>query len=579
MKYKILMNFISENKVTYLTGLLFMFLASYIQSLFPKVLGNTIDLLKEKTFNKNSIYLNIELILLISISVFIFTYIWRNLVIGNARKIECRLREDLYRHFQSLSQEFYSKRKTGDLIAYGINDVLAVRMALGPATAMSINGFILCFSSIYFMFTSIDFRLTLFTIVPIPAVIFFMFLIGNKIQYKFRRVQELFGEISDRVQENIYGIRVIKAYVQEDNEIQRFDTLSEKMINANIEMVRTSSLLTPIIEACFSISFVLNLILGGNMVLEGSISIGDFVAFNTYLGMIMAPIVSIGRVVNIFQRGLASLQRLQEIFNISPDIADGKKAVDASIEGSIEFKNLTFYYPGMKKPALENFSLKIEKGKTIGIIGKTGSGKTTMANLLLKLYNTDPGQLYLDGRDINDYSLKSIRDSFSFVPQDTFLFSASIKDNIASFKNIYTDDEIEAASKYSSVYESICGFPCNFDTLLGERGVNLSGGQKQRISIARALIRSSSALILDDALSAVDTVTEDRILKNFKKHRNGKTTLIISHRVSAVSASDKIVVLSDGKMHEQGTHQELINKKGLYYEIYTEQIKEKAIYN
>ncbi|OPX44985.1 putative multidrug resistance ABC transporter ATP-binding/permease protein YheI [Ruminiclostridium hungatei] len=573
MKYRILKDFIIKNKAIYLIGFFFILLASFVQTLFPKVLGNIIDILGKENFSKTAVYTRIGYLLLIAAATFIFTFIWRNLIIGAARKLECTLRETLYSHLQILSQDFFSKRKTGDLIAYGINDVLAIRMAFGPATAMSVNGIVICASSIYLMLTSINFKLTLMTLAPIPIVIFCMLFIGRQIQFRFHRVQELFGEISDRVQENINGIRVIKAYVQEEPEIKKFNTLCDNMMDANIDMVKTSSKLTPIIEACFSVSFVLNLILGGRMVLNGTISLGDFIAFNTYVTMIMAPIVSIGRIVNNIQRGLVSLQRLQEILNTPPDIVDQENAIKERIDGNIEFKNLTFYYPGMKKPALEGINLKIENGKTIGIVGKTGSGKTTLANLLLKLYNTGSGQLFLDNQDINDYSIDAVRNSFSFVPQDTFLFSTSIKENIASFKNIYTDDEIEEATKFSSIYESITGFTDGFDTILGERGVNLSGGQKQRISIARAIIRNPSVLILDDSLSAVDTITEKNILDSFKQQRRGKTTLIISHRVSAVSGSDEIIVLHGGKIKESGTHEELINKEGLYYEIYTEQSK------
>ena len=567
--------FITDNKFTYGTGLLFMFLASYIQTLFPRVLGDVIDLLKAQNFTRSSILVKIGLLLAISLTAFAFTYGWRSLVIGNARKLECSLREELYRHFQTLSPEFYSSRKTGDLITYGINDIQAVRMAFGPATAMSVNGIVICVSSVYFMLTSVDFLLTLLTLAPIPFVVLFMTLIGKRIRKRFVKVQELFGEISDRVQENINGIRVIKAYVQEDKEIEDFKALGDRVLEANIRMVRTSSLLTPMIEACFSISFVLNLVLGGKMVLNGSISLGGFVAFNTYLAMIMAPVISIGRVVSIFQKGAASLQRLDEIFSVRPKVVDGQKHIRQNIEGDIAFKNLTFYYPGAARPALADINLTIEKGRTLGIIGKTGSGKTTLANLLLKLYNSPPGQLYLDGTDINDYSLDAIRNSFSFVPQDTFLFSTSIKENIISFKNIYSEGEIESASRFSSIFESISQFPDGFDTLLGERGVNLSGGQKQRISLARAIIRDSSILILDDALSAVDTVTEAHILKNFETHRKGKTTLIISHRISAVSNADEIIVMNQGRIQECGTHEELMGKEGLYYEIFKEQDREK----
>ena len=569
----IIVDFIKKHKISYVFGILFMLLTSYIQSLFPRVLGNTIDILKTDNFNFAVVKTKIVYILLIALGTFISTYAWRNLIVVNARNLECHLREKLYGQFQKLSPEFYNQRKTGDLIAYAINDVSAVRMALGPATAMTINIFLICGISIYSMSRIISLKLTLIILIPIPFIIFFMMKIGKLVQKQFRKVQENFSSISGRVQENIYGIRVIKSYVQEEAEADKFEILNETMMESNLDMVKISSFITPVIEISFSISFVMNLIIGGNMVLNGTISLGDFIAFNGYLTMIMRPIISIGRVINIFQRGSASMKRLDEVFNVKPKIQDGIKMINSNIIGEIEFNNLTFSYGDPNNKVLDNINLKIPKGHTVGIIGKTGSGKSTLSNLLLKLYMPNPGEIFIDSVDITDYSLETLRGSMGYVPQDNFLFSASIKDNIKFFKDEYTDKEVEEAAQKSSIYESIIDLPMGFDTILGERGVNLSGGQKQRISIARAIIKNPPILILDDSLSAVDTITESMLLKNIKKSRIGKTTIIIAHRISTIKHADLIIVLNEGSICESGTHNELLEKGGLYYETYNSQHK------
>lgn len=512
--------------------------------------------------------------LLIGIGTFISTYIWRNLIIGNGRMLECHLREKLFDHFQKLSPEFYSKRKTGDLIAYSTNDVNAVRMAFGPATALAVNGVVICIASIYSMSRAINWKLTLFALIPVPFIIFFMLKIGKIIHKRFRTVQENFAAISDRIQENIYGIRVIKAYVQEAAELENFEILNENMMESNLNMIKISALLSPSIEIAFSISFILNLIIGGDMVLKGTITLGGFIAFNTYLALIMRPIISIGRVINIFQRGMASLKRLTEILDVKPSVKDGSSMITSPILGDIEFKNLSFAYPGTDNFALEDISFTLTLGHTLGIIGKTGSGKSSLSNLLLKLYNVEPGTIFLDGIDIMDYSLSTIRESFGYIPQDNFLFSASIKDNITFFKNTYSAGEIETAAENSAIKESIDSFPKGFNTLLGERGLNLSGGQKQRISIARAIIKKPNILIIDDALSAVDSITEDQIITNLRNIRKDKTSIIIAHKISTVMQADEILVLEHGRITERGTHEELLKKEGLYYAIYEEQFKD-----
>lgn len=574
MGKNIILDFIKKHTLSYIIGIFFMLLTAYIQALFPKVLGNIIDILSENNFNFSIVKLNVGYMLLIALGGFLTTYAWRNLIIVNARNLECHLREMLYDHFQKLSLEFYNRRKTGDLIAYAINDISAVRMTFGPATAMTINGVIICTISIFKMCTTVNWKLTSITLLPIPFIIMVMLRIGKMVQVRFRRVQESFGAISDRVQENIYGIRVIKAYVQEEYECENFEKLNEEMMDANLKMVRTSALLAPFIDIAFSISFVANLIIGGSMVQSGAISVGNFVTFNGYLIMIMKPINSIGRVINIFQRGMASLKRLNEIFDIEPEILDGKRMITTPLKGDIEIKNLNFAYPGSKENALQDISFKIPHGCTVGVLGKTGSGKTTLANLLLKLYNVSSKKILLDGIDINDYSLGTLRSGIGYVPQDNFLFSATIKDNIIFFKDIYLEDDIEEAAKISSIHESIMNFPEGFDTNLGERGINLSGGQKQRISIARAVIKKPPILILDDSLSAVDTVTEGDILYNLKRERRKKTTIIIAHRVSALKDADFIIVLDNGKILEKGNHSELLKMGGMYYETYLEQNKD-----
>ncbi|HZK70193.1 MAG TPA: ABC transporter ATP-binding protein, partial [Clostridia bacterium] len=539
----ILIDFIKKHRVAYIIGILFMLLTSYIQTLFPRVLGNVIDILSKGNFNNKDVYMNIIYILLIAVGAFITTYAWRNLVIGNARNLECTIREELFGHFQKLSPEFYNRRKTGDLIAYAINDINAVRMTFGPATAMAINGIVICVISIYSMANAIDWRLTLLSLIPIPFIVFFMLKIGGIVRKRFKKVQENFSSVSDRVQENITGIRVIKAYVQEDKEVKKFEKLNDQMVESNISMIRISAYLSPLIEICFTISFVLNLIIGGNMVLNGSISLGDFIAFNGYLAMILGPVVSIGRVITIFQRGMASLNRLNEIFNVKPDIQDGIAMIKDPINGPIEIKNLSFSYPGSTDTVLSDINLTIPKGYTIGIIGKTGSGKTTLVNLLLKMYNVESGKIFLGGTDINDYQLNALRDNFGLIPQDNFLFHSLITNNIKFFNDIFTDEDVIKATQDSCIYESIMGFPKGFDTILGERGVNLSGGQKQRISIARALIKNPEILILDDALCAVDTITEAQILENIKRVRDNKSSIIIAHRISAVKDANIIIVL------------------------------------
>lgn len=575
VKNRVLIDFLKQYWFRYMLGFFFLVLSAFVQAYNPKLLGIIIDLLDSSDIDKQVVLYNLGLLILVAFISFATRYTWRYFIVGNSRNLELHLRQRLFSHFQSLPVQFYNNRKTGDLMAYAVNDVAAVRMTFGPALAMTFNGICLSIISIVSMVKSVNAALTLLALLPIPLIVIAMFRIGGLVQNRFRTVQESFAAISDKVQENISGIRVIKSYVQEQHEVENFEILNERIKKSNINMIRASSVLSPMIEVCFGISFMLNLIYGSSLVRSGVITLGDFVAFNGYLAMIMTPVVSVGRVINLTQKGIASYKRLREIFQVKTDITEEK--VDKSLqhmEGCLEISNLSFKYPNSDEYALKGINIKLEPGKTLGIIGKTGSGKTTLVNLLLRLYRFEEGSIKIGGRDIEEYPLEALRNNIGYVPQDNFLFSASIKENISFFKDIYSEEAIENAAKLSCVYDNIKAFPMGFNTLIGERGVNLSGGQKQRISIARAIIKEPQVLILDDALSAVDTKTEEEIISNFSEILKDKMGVVIAHRISAVKHSDEIIVLEHGKIIEKGNHDELMSLEGTYYEIYQEQFKE-----
>ena len=573
MKNRIVSEFLRKYWTNYLWGTVFLLLCVSMEALSPRYLGIIIDLLKAPVVDTHQVMRYVGRILLAALGVFATRFIWRYFIMGNARNMECFLRMKLFRHLQQMSVDFYNNRKTGDLMAYAINDIGAVRQSFGPGVSLILNGLGMGLISVFSMAKSVNTRLTLFALLPIPFVVFIIVRLGGTIQKRFRTVQKNFATISDRIQENISGIRVIKTYVQEEDEVGRFDVLNNRMKQSNINMVRVSSILTPLIQIFFGISFTINLIYGSSLVRAHEISLGDFVAFNGYLAMIMRPVISIGRIINIFQRGMASYKRLGEIFEVEPGIRDEIPPSGSMerLEGNLSIRDLSFRYPGQEEYALKDININLKKGRILGVIGRTGSGKTTLVNLLLRLYNVEPGKILLDGKDINEYSLEELRENIGYVPQDNFLFSDSIYENVRYFNDRYSDDEIKSAVQSSMIYQDIMEFPDQFETQIGERGANLSGGQKQRISIARAIIRHPPIYILDDALSAVDTRTEGAILKNLKREMEGHTGIVIAHRISALRKADEIIVLDHGRIVEQGTHDELIDQEGLYRELYQEQ--------
>ena len=482
---------------------------------------------------------------------------------------------------------YYQRTRTGDIMARATNDLNAVRMLLGPAIMYSANTIVFTAGALMFMLW-ISPKLTLYAFLPLPIVSITIQYFGQRIHERFERIQAMFSDISARAQENFSGARVIRAYVQEEAEIAAFETSNLEYISRSLKLVRLMGMLWPTLETMLGLAIVLVLWLGGREVIAGRITVGDFVAFNTYMVQLTWPVIALGWVINIFQRGTASMGRINEILVERSEIEDsadvraalarnsmGGTTAPSSFEGEIEFRHLDFSYSGT--PVLHDINLRIPAGSSLAIVGPTGSGKTTLVNLIPRIYDAEPGTVLIDGVPIRDYPLATLRSNIGFVPQETFLFSETVRGNIAFGKQGATDEEVHAAARAADIAEDIEGFPEKYRTLVGERGITLSGGQKQRTAIARAAIRNPRILILDDALSSVDTHTEDKILNHLREIMQGRTTIFISHRVSTVRNADRIAVLHAGRIVELGTHDELVAKDGYYTDLYNKQLLEEEL--
>ena len=568
-----LLPYLKRYRWGYVAGTLCVFLTNGIWILFPLVLGKAADDLHAGV-TRHKLLLYAGWLLAIAVTKGTFQFLTRWIVIGVSRDIEFDLRNDLFARLEGLSYSYYQRNRTGDIMARATNDLSAVRNLLGPAIMYTANTIVLMAGALAFM-VSISPRLTFYTFLPLPAASIVIQYFGRQIHDRFERIQAMFSDISARAQENFSGARLIRAYVQEDAEIRAFETENKEYIRRSLKLVRLMGMLWPTLELMMGCAVVLVLWLGGREVLSGRISVGQFVSFSTYMMQLTWPIIALGYVINLFQRGTASLGRLNEIMQEQPEIKDAPDAKALEIKGEIEFRGLNFSYEG--KQVLHDLNLRVPAGSSLAIVGPTGSGKTTLVSLIPRIYDAEAGAVLIDGLPIREYQIAALRKNIGFVPQETFLFSDRIRENIALGVDSATDEEIHDAADAANIAVDIESFPEGYNTLVGERGITLSGGQKQRAAIARALIRNPKILILDDALSSVDTQTEDKILNHLRDVMQGRTTIFISHRVSTVRNADRIAVLHGGRIVELGTHDELLALNGYYSDLYSKQLLEEEL--
>jgi len=574
--------YLAKYKSTLMWGVCTVIISNLFVVATPLFIGNAVDTIKHGVesgaLQYSKLVRDAGLIVGFALVAGFMTFLTRQTIIVVSRKIEYDLRNDFLAHIQKLSLSYFQNTPTGDLMAHATNDISAVRNALGPGIMYPSDTFMTFSMALTLMFVK-DWSLTLVALVPLPLISYAVYKLGQIIHAKFNERQEQYSLLTTRAQENLSGIRVVKAYVREEYEIGLFEKLSWVYLKKNIVLAKAQSIMWPMMYMLVGISLVITVYFGGLQVIAGTISIGTLTAFFTYLSMLIWPMIAFGWVTNIIQQGAASMERLVKIFDTVPDIRDSEETdiLIKHIEGEIEFKNVSFTYKGTAKPTLKNINLKISKGTTLAVVGYTGSGKSTFINLLPRLYDVTEGELLIDGVNIKKIPLEVLRSHVGCVPQETFLFSESILENISYGVDEISHEQIREAAEISQIAKDVNDFPQQFDTALGERGITLSGGQKQRTSIARAVLREPKILILDDALSSVDTYTEEAILKRLRRVMENRTSIIISHRISTVKDADMIVVMDKGQIVERGKHDELVDLGGIYANLHYKQLLEREL--
>ena len=575
---KKLFEYLWKYRFMYLTGIAMLLIVDFCDLYIPQLTGEVTDGLSSHVIGPEGISRAVWKMVGYAALIALGRLGFRYFIIGTSRKIERGLQNDIFAKLETLSQRYYNENKTGDLMSYFTNDLEAVREAIGWSVISTFDAVVLTLMCLYRMMVNINVRLTLYTLIPMVCIIFYGYFIFQKFESGYTMKQEAFAKLTDYVQESVSAERVIKAFVQEDKQLEEFKKVNKANMDVSMKVVRLRAYAWPVLEIFIGVAYVIAIVFGGYFCLTGEITLGKFVTFASYVGTLVWPMLAFGDCITSLTLGVAGMKRINKAFEEIPDIQDDPNPdkIDR-LTGHIVFDNVDFSYGKDMPDSLENISVEIKAGETFAIMGRTGAGKTTMVNLMTRLYDTTDGHIYYDGHDIKKIPLKQLRESIAYVPQDNFMFSETLAKNISFGKQDATMDEIIYYSQMADIDENIQEFPLKYETMVGERGVTLSGGQKQRASIARALLKDSDILIMDDSLSAVDTDTEDNILNNLKKIREGKTTIIIAHRVSTVANADHILVLEDGKMKEFGTFDELIALDGEFATMFKKQQLEKQL--
>ncbi|MEO4052594.1 ABC transporter transmembrane domain-containing protein [Solibacillus sp. CAU 1738] len=569
--------FFKERKREYVLGLIMLTFVAVLQLVPPKIIGYTIDEVGAGTLTKESLFMWLGIIAAAAAFMYVLRYYWRKMIFGSSNYLAKNLREKLFRHFTKMSPSFYQQRRVGDLMAHATNDISAVQQTAGGGVLTLFDSITTGSFVILAMAITIDWRLTLIALIPMPAMALLTSYYGKLLHSRFRNAQAAFSDLNDKTQESISGMKVIKTFGQQQDDVEDFTRLSDDVVKKNMHVAKIDSLFDPTISLVVGISFFLSLAFGTKFIVDGAMSIGDLVAFTTYLGLLVWPMLAIGMLFNIVERGSASYDRIEQLLNVPVEIDDKHSAKNTRPQGDLAFHVDSFTFPGDENPSLSNVHFELKQGETLGIVGKTGSGKTAILKLLLREFEGYTGDISYGGVRIDDYKMLALREAIGYVPQDHFLFSSSIYTNIA-FTNPQADREkVEHAASLAHIHEDILGFTESYRTIVGERGVSLSGGQKQRISIARALMTEPELLILDDSLSAVDAKTEEAILQSLKASRKEATTIITSHRLSAIQHAHVILVMHEGTVVEKGTHEELMILRGRYFDMYELQQLEQLV--
>ena len=569
-EFAILKDFFKENRLAYGLGLIWLLAVDLFQLITPRLLGLFTDTILTPGATMRDLSFYLGLLLFFALLAVLGRYYWRIYILGTSRLLEQHLRERLFRQLQVLSPGFYNRHKTGDLMAHATNDLTAVRTSLGISIIMAVDAVVLTLVALVLMLLTVDVRLTLIALAPYPLLAVVSQKLGKGVYQRFLGVQKAFGELTDTTRESMAGIRVVQAFAAEKNLRERFEQAAHNHLSSNINLLRLWALFDPVIFLTGTLSFLAALVLGGNLVLQGEISLGDLVAFNSYLALLTWPMLALGWVVNITQRGKASMSRLNNLLHETPEIKDGPQTLSVCrlAHTTISLQDVSFGYDTASAPVLHNLSMTIPEGTNAALAGMTGSGKSTLVYLILRFYAPHRGEISLGGYPLHLLPLSLLRKTTGYVPQDNFLFSRSIRENIIFGRPHATPGEIEEAVFQAGLKEEISSFPEGLDTVLGERGLTLSGGQQQRVALARALLVDPPILIIDDAFSALDTSKIKEIMSALKKRRQGKTTLFITHRPEVLDAVDYIYMMEKGAITEEGRHDELYNKKTSYYHLY-----------